>query len=278
MITMNELLPPVHAQQNQPGKGPTPGGKGPGGQGGPGAAPPRRPGLTLVMLLGLMILVGMVLFSGGPEGQEQPLPTLIEYAKQGKLKDGSIIIETGRVVAEVKENATAWSAPATGKDGKAPAAASQPTRIYSTILPDDYGWIRNQLTVVRVLLQMRCLDVATRRTKVALNRSPVSRQLLRVTRRYGCDRSTLQIPRTLKVRVTHEANADNADAYHLPPPKRPQFPTEPVAARHTTTARLQAKSIPSAHSTDQSPLKSTPMDVAFSPHPRRSSTTRHHSR
>ena len=47
---------------------------------------------------GLMVLVGMVLFSGGPEGQEQPLPTLIEYAKQGKLKDGSIVIETGRVV------------------------------------------------------------------------------------------------------------------------------------------------------------------------------------
>jgi cell division protease FtsH len=150
---MNELLPPIHAQQNQPspGKGPSSGGKGPGGQGGPGAAPPRRPGLTLVMLLGLMVLVGMVLFSGGPEGQEQPLPTLIEYAKQGKLKDGSIVIETGRVVAEVKENATAWSAPAPAGDAKAPGTATQqPTRIYSTILPDDYGWIRNQLTAAGV--------------------------------------------------------------------------------------------------------------------------------
>ena len=68
---MNELLPPVHAQQNQPspGKGPTPGGKGPGGQ---GVTPPRRPGLTLVMLLGLMVLVGMVLFSGARSSRCRP--------------------------------------------------------------------------------------------------------------------------------------------------------------------------------------------------------------
>ncbi len=141
---MTDPTPPTHSRQQAPG--PSGGGKPP--QGGPGApATPRRPGFTLLMLMGLMILVGMVLFSGDSEGQQQPLPTLIEYAKQGKLKDGSIVIETNRVVAEVKENATAWSAPAPAADPKAPgAAAAAPTKIYSTILPQDYGWIRNQLT------------------------------------------------------------------------------------------------------------------------------------
>ena len=78
----------------------------------------------------------------------------------------------------------------------------------------DLG-VGQQLAIVGVAFDLREIDMAPPRAEIALNRRPVSGELSLVTRRNCRDAGPFECTRSLKVRVAHEAKADNSNAEHL---------------------------------------------------------------
>ena len=59
--------------------------------------------------------------------------------------------------------------------------------------------------------------MAARRPKVALNRSPVTSQLLLISCRDGRNRSPLEITSSLEMGVAHEADPNDSNPDHAAP-------------------------------------------------------------
>ena len=75
--------------------------------------------------------------------------------------------------------------------------------------------IGQKIVVIRILLDLRQIDLPAARPEIPLDADPVARQFLLVASRDGGHFGTAELPRSREMGVTHEADADDSDAYHL---------------------------------------------------------------